>query len=110
VSKKIDKLQREVDQLFEVCAEAGSDELLEDYAPTAEEKKYQRLGIMALQLQDGVLEQRYFLRMEKWLRTDPSALQYYVDFQNISAMLYAQYSKSRFTKVLDFIKGCFSHA
>ena len=102
---EIDKLQQEVDELVDLCADSGAGDLMEEYSPTDEEKKYERLGVMILKMQDGVLEKRYFLRMEKWLLADSEALRYYVDFQQLSAVLYDHFNKSRFRKVLDFIKG-----
>ena len=108
--REIDKLQKEVDHLLEMCAEGGADELVQDDAPTAQDKKHERLGVMVLKMQDGQLDQRYFLRFEKWLLADPDALHYYIDFQNLSALLHIHYNKSRFSKMIDSIKGCFAHA
>ena len=76
----IQHLQSQVDELSGLCSEAlGPDDL--------QTRRHERLGIMLLKLQDGDLETRYIRRLEKWLLTDPIALQFYVDFMNLSALL-----------------------
>ncbi len=104
--EKIDKLQSEVDDLLDLCADAGGVADLEAFA--LEDQKQQRLGTMILQMQDGVLERRYVHRFEQWLLCDRRALRYYIDFQQLSAALYCHYNKSRFTRMLDRIKGALS--
>ncbi len=77
--RKIDQLQSDVDDLLGLCAEAGGVVDLEALGPEA--KKQERQGAMILQMQDGVLEQRYVHRFEQWLLCDEQALRYYIDFQ-----------------------------
>ena len=62
---------------------------------TKKEKDKLRLGEMILKLQDGELEERYFLRMQKWLMCDEKALQYYVEFMQVCAGLYLTFNKTR---------------
>ena len=62
---------------------------------TKDEKDKLRLGEMILKLQDGELEERYFLRMQKWLMCDERALRYYVDFMGVCAGLYLTFNKMR---------------
>jgi hypothetical protein len=52
-----------------------------------DEKKQLRLGEMILKLHDGELEDRYFLRMQKWLECDRGALRYYAEFVQLCASL-----------------------
>ena len=102
--QKIDKLQSEVDELLGLCAEAGGVDDLSILGPQA--KKQLRLGTMVLQMQDGDLEPRYVRRLEKWLNCDEQALRYYVDFQDITAMLSCHFNKSKFRAMLDCIRDC----
>jgi hypothetical protein len=98
--KKIEKLQKMVNNLLGLCAESGADVMLEEYPVTIEDKKNERLGVMLLKLQDGDLEERYQHRMEKWLACDPNALRYYVDFQQLSALLYLHFNPNRFRALM----------
>jgi hypothetical protein len=79
--KKIEKLQTMVNNLLGLCAEGGADVISDECPVTLEDKKYERLDVMLLKLQDGDLEERYQHRLEKWLACDQSALRHYVDFQ-----------------------------
>jgi hypothetical protein len=99
--RQIEKLQKMVNHLLGLCADSGADVVHDDYSLSPEEKKYERLGVMVLKAQDGVLEPRYILRMEKWLTCDPKALQYYVDFQSLTAMLYIHFDPDRFSQNLN---------
>jgi hypothetical protein len=62
---------------------------------TKEAKDHLRLGEMILKLQDGELEERYFLRMQKWLMCDEKALRYYLEFMGVCAGLYHNFNKTR---------------
>jgi hypothetical protein len=62
---------------------------------TKEEKDKLRLGEMILKLQDGELEERYFLRMQKWLMCDDKALRYYIEFTQLCAGLYLTFNETR---------------
>lgn len=57
--------------------------------------EYQRLGEMILKMQDGVLEQKYMSRLGKWLSCDEKALRYYVEFNQLSALLRSFYGKKQ---------------
>ncbi|HRS70444.1 MAG TPA: hypothetical protein P5175_01210 [Anaerohalosphaeraceae bacterium] len=96
----IDKLQKVVNSLLGLCEEGGAGVSEEDIV-SPEYHKYEPLGIMILKMQDGVLEKRYFLRMEKWLLCDPAAVEYYIDFQMLTALLHEHFNKSRLEKIAD---------
>ncbi len=57
--------------------------------------EYERLSEMILKLQDGHLEQRYVSRLGKWLSCDEKALKYYVEFNQLLAMLRLFYSNKQ---------------
>jgi len=57
--------------------------------------EYQRLAEMILKMQDGLLEQRYVLRLGKWILSDEKALKYYIEFNQLSAMLRQIYGKNQ---------------
>jgi hypothetical protein len=101
---RIEKLQRMVNSLLGICSENGAGEAFEGDPLSPEDRKYQPLGIMILQMQDGVLEKRYVHRMEKWLSSDAKAFQYYIDFQSLNALLHEHFNKSRFEKMVESIK------
>lgn len=81
---KIDSFQLQIDELNELCAEVLS-------APQECKSWNERLGMMILKLQDGTLEKRYALRLEKWLLSDPEAFEYYIDFTNLTAELHMHF-------------------
>ena len=82
--KEIQDLKAQIDQLNELCSEALSSE--EEPAG-----RLDRLGTQILRLQDGTLEKRYALRLQQWLLSDPEALQYYVDFATLTALLHLHF-------------------
>lgn len=94
---QIEKLQNVVNNLLGLLSTDGADTVQDALPANPEEKKYERLGVMILKAQDGELERRHVLRMEKWLLSDPQALRYYVDFQSLSAMLYLHFNPERFS-------------
>lgn len=97
IQRQIEKLQNIVNNLLGLCA-TSSDEAVaphDDLSP--EESRHERLGIMLLKAQDGVLEDRYMMRMEKWILCDEAALRYYVDFQNLTALLHTYFKPNRFS-------------
>ena len=67
--------------------------------------EYQRLGEMILKMQDGHLEQRYISRLGKWLSCDELALRYYVEFNQLSAMLRIFYGNKQKTTEELFLAG-----
>ena len=86
--KDIQHLQSQVDEMSGLCSEAlDSDDL--------QTRRHERLGVMLLKLQDGDLEARYTQRLEKWLLADPIALQFYVDFMSLSALLHFHFQPNR---------------
>jgi hypothetical protein len=97
IHRQIEKLQKMVNNLLGLCSESGADAVLDEQLSTLEDTKNERLGIMLLKMQDGALEQRYVLRLEKWLMCDKKALRYYVDFQSLTAMLSMHFNPDRFT-------------
>jgi hypothetical protein len=98
--EQIDKIQKEVDELIRLCAEGGADELNE----CLPDDKYSKLGFLLLKLQEGDLEERHFDTLMKWLNSDQEALQYYINFQNLSALLFSHYHPEHAQKVFDQIK------
>ena len=100
ICRQIEKLQKMVNNLLGIFADRGADTVLDDYALDPEAKAQERLGVMLSKAQDGMLEERYYLRMEKWLLCDESALRYYVDFQSLSAMLSMHFNPDRFRRNL----------
>lgn len=99
--RKIDKLQSEVDDLLDLCTEAGV-----EYEPTGPEAvKKQRLYVMILKMQDDQLHPRHVHRLGKWLACDNKTLREYVDFQHLTAMLHDHFKPGRFDKILNFLKS-----
>ena len=88
---KIESFQSQIDELNKLCSEVISGP--EEYTGWQE-----RLGTMILKLQDGTLEKRYALRLEKWLLSDPEAFAYYIDFVNLLADLHMHYCPESFAK------------
>ena len=67
----------------------------EDGADTVISKRELRLGTLILKMMDGELEERYFLRMQKWLSCDERALGYYIEFVQLCACLHLMISKKK---------------
>ena len=85
-----------VDNLLGICFEGGTDAVVDDGPLDSEAKKEERLGVLLLKAQDDVLENRYLLRMQKWLLCDENALRYYVDFQHLTALLHFHFNPNLF--------------
>ena len=100
IHRQIEKLQKMVNNLLGLCAESKTEGTWEDAEPLPQDSRYERLGVMLLKAQDGVLEDRYLLRMEKWLLCDEKALRYHVDFQSLAAMLRVHFNPDRFSRNL----------
>lgn len=100
--RQVEKLQKAVNNLLGLCTEAGDKAVQKDGDLSPEDSRHERLGVMLLQVQDGVLEERYFRRMEKWLLCDEAAMRYYIDFQSLTAMLQMHFNENKFGKMLDF--------
>ena len=107
---RIHKAKKEIDELNRQCNEVWLDYITssksqdnqdfsgqEDNPMDPEEKKYLCLGEMILRLQDNDLEERYFLRMQKWLLIDPKALNYYCEHIFLCANLYCLFQKKEVT-------------
>ncbi len=97
IHRQIEKLQKMVNNLLGLCAGGRTEAALKDTDLFPQDSRYERLGIMLLKAHDGALEDRYFLRMEKWLLCDEAALRYYVDFQSLTAMLSMHFNPDRFS-------------
>jgi hypothetical protein len=102
IYRQIEKLQKMVDSLLGLCAGGTTKAALEEISLSPQDGRYERLGTMLLKAQDGVLEDRYLLRMEKWLLCDETALRYYVDFQNLTALLNMHFNEKKFREMMDF--------
>lgn len=97
--RQIEKLQKTVNSLLGLCHGDRAEEQPQEDAQSVTDSRYERLGMMLLQLQDGELEERYFLRMEKWLLCDPTALRYYVDFQSLTALLHMHFNPQKYAEI-----------
>ena len=102
--RQIDKLQKVVNDLLGFCAGDKTEAALEKVDLSPPDSQHEQLGIMLLKLQDGALEDRYLLRMEKWLLCDEAAMRYYVDFQSLTAMLHFHFNENKLGKMLDFTR------
>ena len=91
--RQIEKIQRMVNTLLGYCTKAGA-----DVAPqsSSQEDKYEDLGVMILQAQDGVLSRRSQIELNRWLLNDTSALRYFVDFQQLTVLLQMHFNPARF--------------
>lgn len=82
---KIESFKTQIDSLIDVVKDAFAK------SPELPDSAKKRLGVMILKMQDGVLEAKYVNRLGKWLCADRQALKYYVEFQNLSALLRMYY-------------------
>ena len=86
---EIKSIKSQIDELKDVCDNtAGADNVVDS--------KFERLCILLLKLQDGVLEEKYFRRMEKWLLADPAALRNYLDLTLLCAGLRMFFKPAKF--------------
>lgn len=79
-SEKLRSIQSQVDELNRLLAE-----VIESAPPPS--SRLERLGILLLKLQDDQLEDKLIRRLEKWLQADSEALEYYLEFMMLSALL-----------------------
>ena len=93
--EEIEHIKSQIDELNESLAE-----LVEPASP--KQRRHERLGQLFLRLEDGELPERSFRRLEKRLQTDRDALDYYVDFMNLSAALHLHYHPERVEHALPF--------
>ena len=100
IHRQVEKLQKMVNNLLSLCGGGKTEATLEDTDLCPQDSNYERLGVMLLKAQDGVLEDRYLLRMEKWLLCDASAMRYYIDFQSLTAMLSMHFNLDRLSRNL----------
>lgn len=82
--EEIEHIKSQIDEL-----NASLAELVEPASP--KERRRQRLGDLFLRLQDGQLPEQSFRHLERRLLTDREALDYYVEFMHLSAMLHLHY-------------------
>lgn len=83
-SEKLQSIQSQIDELNNLLSE-----VIEPVPPPS--PRLERLGILLLKLQDGQLEDRFVRRLEKWLRADPEAMEYYLEFMMLSALLHLHF-------------------
>lgn len=96
---KIDKIQKELDELIHLCFEAGGAE-----SPEEPLDKFSKLGYLILRLQDGELDEHYSQLLEQWLLSDREALNYYLEFQQLNALLYSYFHPERADQLLEKMK------
>lgn len=87
----IENIQSEINKLNQLCEDSLSS-IFESEPANPKARRWQRLGVFILKLLDGVLERRYVLRLEKWLRADADARRYYIDFMHLTALLHMHYN------------------
>lgn len=97
MEKKVNQIQKEVDDLIRLCADAG----VGPDDSWIELDKYAKLGYLVLKLQDEDLEREHIDLLEEWLSSDREALEYYIEFQNLNAMLYSYFNKDREKRLLE---------
>jgi hypothetical protein len=97
---QIDKIQKEIDALIRLCAECGPD----GQDALGAEDKFTKLGYLLLKMQEGDLEEKHFETLQKWLDCDREALDFYLEFQDLSAMLYSYYQPERSMRLLEQIQ------
>lgn len=93
--RQIEKIHKIVKYLLGLCTQAGAG-LVPDRLFEAGENTYESLGEMILKAQDGVLSRRSMQEMQRWLSNDDNALHYYIDFQQLTALLHFHFNPSRF--------------
>lgn len=98
MQKKLDEIQRDVDELIRLCVEAGG-----EFEPEPLDK-FSKIGYLLLRMQDGELEEQQCRIMEEWLSSDQEALKYYAEFQQLNAMLYEYFHPERAEKLVERIK------
>jgi hypothetical protein len=86
--EEIEQLKSQIDDLNALLSEAIKPQ-------TAWSARQERLSILLLKLQDGLLNQRIFHRLEKWLLADRDSLEYYLDFMMLSALLHIHFGPER---------------
>ena len=98
-------MQKEVDALISLMHEAGmqSEPDLSMLAP--EQKREHLLTIIFLMMQDGELEEQYFKQVEEWLQRNKEVLDYYVEFQFLSAALHVYFHKDRQARLVERVKA-----
>jgi hypothetical protein len=84
-----------VKYLLGLCTQAGAGPV-SDQAFESGEDTYESLSVMILKAQDGALSQRRCIEMNRWLMNDTEAVRYYIDFQQLTALLYFHFNPSRF--------------
>ena len=89
--RQIEKIQKMVNSLLGHCARAGADIT----PPPVSQDKYEDLGIMILQAQNGDLPHRSQVELNRWLLNDDRAFRYFIDFQQLTAMLYMHFKPER---------------
>ena len=93
----LNKLHQDIDEL---------NHLIEESVGLSKEpvnNRQLRLTEMLLRLQDGDLEDRHIHRLQRWLESDPSSLQYYIDFMHFDSLLYLYYHPEIFQRSLEMI-------
>ena len=93
--QKIEKIQKMVDYLLGYFTESGIGQPQPRPSETQSSERYLSLGENILKAQDGVLSRRSALEMQRLLLHDERALHYYIDFQQLTVLLYEHFNPGR---------------
>lgn len=97
MQKRIEDIQKEIDELIRFCGEAAGADFADE---SLESNKFSKLGYLILRLQDGDLNDRCIQTLGQWLCSDKEALDYYIEFQNLSSLLHGYFNTQRQEKLL----------
>lgn len=98
---QIEKLQKMVNGLLGLCREGGINPQNDGTPGGFSERKCEKLGVFILNSQDGVLSRRSAKKMQKWLERDEQARRYYIEFTNLTFLLYLYFQPNKFMSSLE---------
>jgi hypothetical protein len=91
---QIDKIQKMINNLLGLITEADAEVVSKESTGDFEDK-YEDLGVMILRAHDDDLPARSMLEMQRLLTNDSQACCYYIDFQQVTAMLGGRFHPER---------------
>jgi hypothetical protein len=101
MEKKVEDIQNEINELIRWCDEAAGTEFADE---SPELDKFAKLGFLLLRFQDGDLDEKSVHTLGEWLASDKEVLDYYVEFQNLSSLLYGYFNTQRQEQLLEKFK------